>query len=417
MKIQEIAINHYKSIKDPIHLRDFLNFHILVGPNNAGKTNILDAIDFLFNSKLEKERFSDNDADITITVSEKGKKYLLSCRKGKIETVPKIHFRNSFIRINKKINYSLIAKNLQLFKKKHPQEYTNFSHSLEKYFKEIEINEELFLCNIYSDKKKRSVKRMGEGFKRLFVILFYIFHPEYKIILIDEPETHLHPSIIRRFLQLLKDENLKNQIFFTTHHPSFVQAKYLSHIWRITRNKNQSTALYGLQKENVDLDRFVQEINDDNSGMLFSDKVLLVEGISDSIFMREMIDRFYEKEKDIKVVYTSGKGSVDLYANLCDIFNIPYAIMLDRDALNSSSLMKIKKFPKLGKKTSLEKKLNLLKEKEIFILEKDLEAVYPSSFKVKETKPLTALSVSRKIKKEMLNDKKMKTIKEILEII
>ncbi len=417
MKIEEIVINHYKSIKAPIHLRDFSGFHILVGPNNAGKTNILDAIHLFFDSDLEKERFFDKDADIRITLADGDKKHTLVCKNGKISNHSEIDAKKHFIRINDNIDYSLVVEKLKMFKATYPEKYHAFSQVLEKYFKGIEINEDLFLHNIRADKKERSVKRMGEGFKRLFVILFYIFHPEYKIILIDEPEIHLHPSIIKKFLQVLEEGHLGNQVFFTTHHPSFVQAKYLPYIWRVTRNENASTALYGFSKQEIDLNRFVQEINDDNSGMLFASKVLLVEGISDAIFMREMINRFYTKETDIKVVYTSGKGSVDLYADLCEIFNIPYAIMLDSDALNSSSLQRVKKFPSFKRKSSLEEKIELLKEKEIFILEKDLEHAYPESYKNKETKPLAALFISQKITKEDLESERMKTIKEILERI
>ncbi len=417
MQIEEIIINHYKSIKDPIYLRDFLRFHALVGPNNAGKTNILDAIHLFFNEDLERERFFDKDADMQITIALDNKKHTVSYKNGVLQNPSGIDIKKHFIRVNEKIDYFLVVDNLKIFKEKYPQEYQDFTNVLEKYFKGIEINEELFLHNIYSDQKKRSVKRMGEGFKRLFVILFYIFHPQYKIILIDEPEIHLHPSIIKRFLHVLKSNNLNNQIFFTTHHPSFVQAKYLPHVWRITRNERESTTLYGFRKKDIDLNRFVQEINDDNSGMLFADKVLLVEGISDSIFMREMLDRFYEKEKDIKVVYTSGKGAVDVYASLCDVFNIPYAVMLDRDAIDSSSLRKLKSFPKFKRKLTIQEKINQLREKEIFILEKDLENIYPGSCKSKEAKPLTALFVSQKITKKDLESKKMKTIKEILEKI
>jgi putative ATP-dependent endonuclease of the OLD family len=416
MQIKEVIINHYKSIKDPIHLIDFYGFHILVGPNNAGKTNVLDAIHLFFDKDLEEERFLDKNADIKMTILLNGKKHLLSCRNGKI-THPPVELGEFFVRINEKIDYLKVLDNLRHFKENFPEEYKEFSFTLEKHFKGIEINEELFLYNIYADEKSRSIKRMGEGFRRLFVILFYIFHPQYKIILIDEPESHLHPSIIKKFIQVLETKSIKKQIFLTTHHPSFVQAKYLPNIWRVTRNEKQSTALYGFYEKNVDLNRFAQEINDDNSGMLFSDKVLLVEGISDAIFMREMIARFYEKEKDIKVVYTSGKGTVDIYANLCEIFNIPYAIMLDNDAIYSSSLQRVKRFPKFKRKSSLAEKRNQLKEKEIFILEKDLEKTYPERYKKKETKPLAALLISQKITRVDLEHKNMKTIKEILERI
>lgn len=417
MRLEEVTINHYKSIKDPVHLREFSNFHILVGPNNAGKTNILDAINLFFDETLEEERFLDKDADVQAVISVKGKKHTLSYKNGQLLKPNNLYLQESFIRIGDKINYSLIADSLKKFKEDYPQKYKKFSSTIESYFKEIEINEELFVFNIYADDKKRSSKRIGAGFKRLFVILFYLFHPRYKIILIDEPETHLHPSIIRKFLHILEESNLGKQIFFTTHHPSFVQAKYLPYIWRITRNQNRSTCVHGFYKKNINLNRFIQEINDDNSGMLFADKVLLVEGISDRIFMRNLLNKYYKKDKDIKVVYTSGKGSIGIYSVLCEIFDIPYAIMLDKDAINSSSLEKVKNFPKIGKNTSFSEKIKKLKEKEIFILERDLEQTYPLRYKNKESKPLAALYVSQKITEKDLEEECMRTIKEILETI
>jgi predicted ATP-dependent endonuclease of OLD family len=417
MQIKEIIINHYKSVTSPIHLRDFYGFHILVGPNNAGKTNILDAIHLFFDSNLEEERFLDKKADLKMTVFLDNKKHFFSYQNEKLYESTDAKINNFFVRINEKLNYCEIIDNLRFFRENFPKEYQEFSSVLEKNFKGIEINEELFLYNIYADEKSRSIKRMGEGFRRLFVILFYIFHPQYKIILIDEPEIHLHPSIIKKLIHILETKSTNKQIFLTTHHPSFVQAKYLPNIWRVARNHENSTALYGFYGKNIDLNRFVQEINDDNSGMLFADKVLLVEGVSDAIFMREMINRFYKKEKDIKVVYTSGKGAVDLYATLCEIFNIPYSIMLDKDAINSSSLQRVKRFPRFKKKISLAEKIKELKDLEIFILEKDLESTYPSRYKNKETKPLAALLISQKITENDLEQNKMKTIKEILQRI
>ncbi len=420
MYLKEIRINHYKSIKDPVHLREFSNFQVLVGPNNAGKTNILDAIDLFFEEKFENERFSDKDADIEITLEHKGERHEMSLKEGKFNFPEEIDPGKHFIRINEELDYKVVAKKLESFQEEHPKEYEEFSSTLEKYFKEVEINKDLFLLNVFSDQRTRSVKRMGEGFKRLFVMLFYIFNPQYKIILIDEPEIHLHPSIIRKFLHILERENMGNQVLFTTHHPSFVQAKYLPKTWRAGRNENGNTAVYGFSEKNIDIDRFIQEINDDNSAMLFSDKVLLVEGVSDRIFMREMINKFYKKNKDIKVVYTSGKGSVDLYADLCEAYHIPYAIMLDKDALHTSSLQRVKKYPRLSKRSSLKEKLEKLKEEEIFILEKDLERAYPRKYRKhekQESKPLAALLISQKMEKEDLEEKSMRVIKEILETI
>ncbi len=420
MYLKEITIRHYKSIKDTVHLRDFSPFHILVGPNNAGKTNIFDAMHVFFDKNLEEERYYDKDADIEMVLKYENKEYKISCKGREINDPHNITDKEHFIRVDDNSDYRDVAKQLKSFKNNYPEEYNKFSKTIEDHFKEIEMNEDLFLLNVLSENKKRPIKRMGEGFKRLFVILFYIFNPKYNIILIDEPETHLHPSIIRSFLHILEKKELKNQVFFTTHHPSFVQAKHLPKTWRIARNKNGNTFVYGFSKEKININRFIQEINDDNSGMLFSDKVLLVEGVSDRIFMREMIDKFYNKNKDIKVVYTSGKGSIDLYADLCELYNIPYAIMLDRDALDTASLKRVKKYPKITKKLSLEEKLKELRNNDIFILEKDLEKVYPNKFSKyikKETKPLAALIISQKINKRDLEDKNMRIVKNLLERI
>jgi predicted ATP-dependent endonuclease of OLD family len=411
MRVKEISINKYKSVTQPLTIKDFSNLHILVGPNNAGKTNILDALNLFFEENLNQERFFDLKADIRIVLAHENKEEILECKGNELK---QSLFSDKFIRIsNSSSLYDSVPKQLELFEKNYPSEYSLFSQCLHGYFKDIEINQELFLA----DHAQRPMKRMGEGFKRLFVILFYLFYPRYDIILIDEPELHLHPSVIKKLLAILAQENLDNQVFLTTHHPAFIQADYLKNVWRVTRNENESTTVYGFPDTEIVLDRFIQEINDENSDMLFCDKVFLVEGVSDYIFMREMFKKFYLKEKDIKVVYTGGQGSIDVYSDFCEYFKIPYAVMLDRDALDSPSLKRVRKYPLMEKSLRNDEKIKILKEKEIFLLEKSLEEVYPLKYSSKETKPLTAIHVSRRITRKDLESKTMKIIKEILEKI
>lgn len=421
MRIKQLQVNRYKSIEDPILINNFSNLHILVGPNNAGKTNVLDAINIFFDQSLDKERFADRKASMKITIEKDGQEYALEYFgppfNDQSETILKL--KKHFVRIgDASLIYGLIPQELKYFAQNYPKKYREFSLTLRDYFKDVEISEELFVLSVHAEEKKhRPLRRIGEGFKRLFVILFYFFHPEYNIILIDEPELHLHPSIIKKLLFILKEKDLQKQIFLTTHHPTFIQASCLQYVWRISKNKNESTVIHGLNSSNINVDRFVQEINDDNSSMLFSDKVLLVEGISDKIFMQEILDRFYQKEKDIKVVYTGGKGTVDLYAELCNIFNIPCAIMLDGDALYSPSLQKMKGINFIKKNISNKEKIKRLKDLEIFILERDLEYTFPKRYKRRETKPLNALFVSRRMTAQDLDGPRMRIIKEVLETI
>lgn len=366
MKIKKLKINHYKNIKKTVQVYPSL-LNILVGPNNAGKTNILDAIEMFFNSSLNKKRFNDKDADIECSLNISGKNVLLK----NPETVKE----PGFVRIGN--NSKISSLKLETFKKKFPKEHKKFSSLIESQFKNVKVREKI----IYN----RPLERIGEGFKRFFIISFYLFNPEYKIILIDEPALHLHPSLIKKLTFFLGKKELGNQVFLTTHHPSIIKAEYLKYVWRI-----ENANIWNYSSKKISPKRLVQEINDENLGILFSDKVLIVEGVSDKIFMKEMIRRFYKKEKDIKVIDTGGKGTVSLYASLCDIFGIPYTIMLDRDAIH------------------------LIPKNNAFFLKKDLEAVYPRKYKMKETKPLSALSISKKITKKDLSRPEMRVIKEIL---
>lgn len=392
MTLKSIEINSYKSITEPVKVEEFSSFNILVGPNNAGKTNVLDAFEVFFNK--EKESLQRKDADINLVLETSSGEKRLSYSGGEIKRAA----GSSLVRINNSNSLQrIVNKELEDFKTENQEKYKEFSMILENYFQDFQISESLFRSNIKTNPDKESLSRMGEGFKRLFVMLFYIYNPRYEIILIDEPEMHLHPSVIKKFLKILSKNELGCQILMTTHHPTMVQAKFLDKTWRVSRNKNQSTAIHKFNKKYLDIniDRFVQEINDDNSAMLFADKVLLVEGVSDSILMRGLIDKFHQTAEDIKVVYAGGVGDISLYEKVCKIFNISYRIMIDGDMLDFYWKKKFGEKP-----ASKEKKRRKLKEENIFVLKGDLEDNYPKKYQKKDTKPLNALVAGNSITKE-----------------
>jgi len=65
MVIKKIKINKYKSIRKPLVL-DLLPINILIGQNNCGKSNILDALEYVFNKNLDKTNLFYPQADIFI---------------------------------------------------------------------------------------------------------------------------------------------------------------------------------------------------------------------------------------------------------------------------------------------------------------------------------------------------------------
>lgn len=433
MHIQKLQINHYKTVEEAIVIDHFSHVQILIGPNNSGKTNLLDAVEQFFNPHPDPDRFYDSRADLIITLRLKSGEIITIQQNKNIQTwmidSKKVQKNASAVtQIQKRVmrigtehtNTFAVAQSLKNFSHIYPTVYAEFCAMLKRYFSDIEMSDQLFLANIFSDHKNRSLERMGEGFKRLFVMLFYVYHPDYDIVLIDEPEMHLHPTLIKKFVQVLKDKKLSNQIFLTTHSPVFVQPEHIAHLWRVSRDENRNTKVYQLAGSGISLDpnRLEQELDADNSEMFFADKVLLVEGVSDRILMRGLIDRFYRGDLDIKVIFANSKDNIDVYAKVFEAFRIPYLIMLDGDALHTHWSDVIAQALYGNERASRGRKIELLRRSNIFILDGDLEKSYPRKYQYRDDKkPINALRATRQITLQDLESREMRVIKNLLEVL
>jgi len=440
MRITRIKINYYKSIKEPMIL-DLHDINVVIGQNNSGKSNILDAIEFaLTDPKTDSQIFypkADIEIDLKFTEDEQLKyefpeaEAVFTLKKGIRElgfskrTLPfsktlSSIFAASFKRLNEKtfLDYPQIENDFRsLFT--YSQNLASFKENLSHHFPKVSATENALDINyehegLYEGDRRATIDRMGSGFRRIFTILLYIFHPQYSIVLIEEPEIHLHPAMIKKLLWAMQNSE-SGQIFFTTHSPLFITPMTLSQLIRVMKNEKTSKA-FSLGQGNVDHQRLIQELNADNLEMFFTDKVVLVEGVSDRILLRGLIDRFYKGQNDLKVVQTHGKGNVLIYVKLLKVFNIPFAIILDNDAIKTHHIRDLVynldlKLPPMTDRDMIEE----LKKYDIYIFANgDLEANYPRKFQNEETKTLSALKAARFINDADFNSKHMANLREII---
>lgn len=264
--------------------------------------------------------------------------------------------------------------------------------------------------------KQVELERLGAGYLQIFSLILYAYHPKYPILLIDEPETHLHPALQKKLLELFRGVSAVKQIFLSTHSPSFVAAEHLNELRRVIRTEQGGTEYSPKKLEGVDFNRLVQELNPDSSELFFADTVLLVEGEADRILMRGLIERFGSGNREIKVVATHSNTNFDVYDELLSLYTIPHIILTDFDSLRNrvsfiDHALRGQRFH------SVHDALPLLADKRIIVLPFGaLEDFYPKKYQNRPTKPLNALNAAQNVTEEEYTSKRMMPLRRVVEL-
>jgi predicted ATP-dependent endonuclease of OLD family len=426
MIIKNLKINRYKSIKKPLAL-SFSNLNIFIGQNNCGKSNILDALELVFDKKKDKTNLFYPDSDIELELelgSEKNVNLSLNNRKRKLSNDKSLESLNQKVkRLDEDTftNYKQIKIDYNtLFK--YPQALNKFKKNLKNHFPKIVIDENAMDLKyendgLYEGQRRVTMDYLGSGFGRIFTILLYIFHPEYEVVMINEPEIHLHPAIIKKLLWAMKSSQ-SGQIFFTTHSPLFITPSTLANVFRVSQ-EGKNTNVYSLKEGRYAHERLVQELNADNLEMFFADKVILVEGSSDLLLIKGLINIFYKGNKEIKIIQTYGKSNTSIYADLLKIFKIPFLIVLDKDVLRGHQLEELMRHLNIDlPDMSGEKFIKELHKFNIYIFPNGaLEANYPKKYQGENSKARNALLAVNQITDADFYSKGMKNLRGIIESI
>lgn len=147
-------------------------------------------------------------------------------------------------------------------------------------------------------KKFRNISENSLGYNNLLYMATILAEIElsdedYKLILIEEPEAHLHPQLQTQFIKyiekIVKDKpNL--QVIITTHSTVLASSVSIENIIHITKNDNRIEAInianIGLEPEKI---KFINRwLDATKSNLLFAKGVIFVEGISEGILIPEL---------------------------------------------------------------------------------------------------------------------------------
>lgn len=156
---------------------------------------------------------------------------------------------------------------------------------------------------------------------------------EQKILLVEEPESFLHPPAVRAAREALyKIAELSNwQVMITTHSPIFIDvSKPHTTIVRVDKTQD-TTKTFSTEKADFTDDererlKMIHNCHPTVNEFFFADKIILVEGDTEEIVLSQF------KDEATTVLNCHGKANVPMFEKILNHFGINYIVVHDLDS-------------------------------------------------------------------------------------
>lgn len=151
------------------------------------------------------------------------------------------------------------------------------------------------------DREERALFELGDGLQSLLIIAFLAFTREQSSLLfLEEPETHLHPGLQRRLVELFLTHPLlrRHQIFATTHsnHLLDLCSDYGDCATILVRKSRDSAPRMSVTSVANDDRMLLHELGVRASSVFLTNASIWVEGITDRLYVREFLRKYLEQQ-------------------------------------------------------------------------------------------------------------------------
>src|SRR5208282_3018444 len=105
-----------------------------------------------------------------------------------------------------------------------------------------------------------------------------------KLVLIEEPESHLHPGLARVMANYLRRKSQEVQAFVTTHSTEFVDTASFENAYLVSRGADKKTVCDSLSATDASL-RIPTELGLRLSTVFMYERLIFVEGATDETIL------------------------------------------------------------------------------------------------------------------------------------
>lgn len=167
------------------------------------------------------------------------------------------------------------------------------------------------------------------------------------IIMIEDPESYLHPQLQKFASEILYRLSKKNQVIFSTHSPNMIFNFSSRQIKQVVLDEN----FYTKVNENADIDNILDDLGYTANDLMNVSFVFIVEGKQDSNRLPMLLQKYYSEIYDengmlqrISIIPTNSCTNIKTYANLKYINKLylkdQFLMIRDSDGKNPKYLVK-----------------------------------------------------------------------------
>lgn len=255
------------------------------------------------------------------------------------------------------LEYKILQVNLDEFMTKLNRIYARNSGRMQniKFVMNLNSDDLLKLDTIVLNKDRYgadSVDTLSAGAKSIYILSLLEAYAEQNsnissLIMIEDPEIYLHPSMQKTASEILYRLSKKNQVFFSTHSPNLIFNFNSKQIKQILLDDDCNSII----NEDTNIDKILDDLGYSANDLMNVNFVFIVEGKQDSNRLPLLLNKYYSEVYNddgtlqrVSIVTTNSCTNIKTYANLKYINQLylkdQFLMIRDSDGKKPETLVK-----------------------------------------------------------------------------